>query len=178
MQNDIVESHLNSLWPTDAIYVSFNDHDHHWFRWWLGICSAPSHHLNQCWLNPQEPTSAICKNKDVFFMKILSAKGWLFFGGPKCVNIVQCNTMVHARAPKRWTLNCKLTKDIPYISITGMGELYMGRLFVCIPRKPTMLLWRHCDTILALQDDTIAVENIQYQETRHSNIVCEFHDSI
>ena len=24
--------------------------DHHWFRWWLVACSAPSHHLNQCWL--------------------------------------------------------------------------------------------------------------------------------
>ena len=21
----------------------------HWFRYWLGACSAPSHYLNQCW---------------------------------------------------------------------------------------------------------------------------------
>ena len=24
--------------------------NHHWFRWWLVACSAPSHHLNQCWI--------------------------------------------------------------------------------------------------------------------------------
>ena len=23
---------------------------HHWLRWWLGACLAPSHYLNQCWL--------------------------------------------------------------------------------------------------------------------------------
>ena len=22
---------------------------HHWFRWWLGAWSAPTHYLNQCW---------------------------------------------------------------------------------------------------------------------------------
>ena len=23
---------------------------HHWFIWWIGPCSPPSHYLNQCWL--------------------------------------------------------------------------------------------------------------------------------
>ena len=34
---------LNSLRPSDA-YMG-----HHWFRYWLVACSAPSHYLNQCW---------------------------------------------------------------------------------------------------------------------------------
>ena len=32
---------------------------HHWFRWWLVACSAPSHCRNQCWLT----VNYILKNK-------------------------------------------------------------------------------------------------------------------
>ena len=31
------------------IYVCISKIGHHWFRWWLGACLAPSHYLNQCW---------------------------------------------------------------------------------------------------------------------------------
>ena len=37
---------VNSFKPTDVRCL-----DHHWFRQWPVSCLAPSHYLNQCWLD-------------------------------------------------------------------------------------------------------------------------------
>ena len=47
-QNKTKTWKVNS-WPNDPIY-GIVQICHHWFRKWLVACSAPSHHLNQCWL--------------------------------------------------------------------------------------------------------------------------------
>ena len=31
-------------------HICVTELGHHWFRYWLVSCSAPSHYLNQCWL--------------------------------------------------------------------------------------------------------------------------------
>ena len=38
---------FNSFRPSDAYMHWWSNH--HWFRWWLGAWSAPSHYLNRFW---------------------------------------------------------------------------------------------------------------------------------
>ena len=32
------------------LHICVGNLGHHWLRWWLVACSAPIHHLNQCWI--------------------------------------------------------------------------------------------------------------------------------
>ena len=62
-------THWGLMTPFDVMYPS-----EHCSKWWLVICSVPSHYLNQCWL-----VNLIIRNKWKRFWKCLQIIGFFFF---------------------------------------------------------------------------------------------------
>ena len=74
-------------------HIGVNELGHHWFRWWLGACWAPSHYMNQCWLivilDLTNRTEILIKVQNYYFkdihFKMLSTKRRPFCSDPLCL---------------------------------------------------------------------------------------------
>ena len=49
--SEMIGQYLWYISPSPLVpHICVTELGHHWIRWWLGTCLAPSHYLNQWWL--------------------------------------------------------------------------------------------------------------------------------
>ena len=142
-------SGLTDCNPVTAYDV--NELSHQWFKWWLVAWSAPSHYLNQYWLNIDcalVNSSVFCIGNTKFshekiHLNMSSANWWPFCSSP--VNLAYlCSSREsgppgpHLMVSSSWSIFV-----VPYF----VGCVFRVTLSSKIPRSVTLLMQQRASNI-------------------------------